>query len=307
MQFLHGTKIDFVGKRGVVSMASAALIAVFAILTVFLGLPLGIDFQGGTEIAIAYSSDVSTDQVRSALEKSEFGDATLKSFGKPNQFLIRTAKAGNDLETKVVEAAKQATPQAEVTLLKSDKIEAKIGSEMRSKALLAIVVAVACILVYIAFRFEFVFGVGAIIALIHDVLFAFSVSVVFGQLGIISFEVDQNTVAALLTVVGFSINDTVIIFDRIRENREIHKGMPLPQLVNLSLNETLSRTINTSLTAVGVLLVIVFFGGAVLQGLAFTMLVGFLVGTYSSIYIATNYVLWAASKKSKNAELQPTR
>ncbi len=154
-------------------------------------------------------------------------------------------------------------------------------------------------LIYIGLRFEFTFGLGAIIALVHDVIFTLGMIVIFDKLGIINLEINQGIVAALLTVVGYSVNDTVIIFDRIRENREKHKGIPFAKIANLSINETLSRTIITVLTVLIVLLVMDFFSGPVLQGFAFTMTVGVIVGTYSSIYIATSFVLWYMKKVKK--------
>jgi preprotein translocase SecF subunit len=177
-------------------------------------------------------------------------------------------------------------------LLKVDKIGPKVGGELRSKAYLALALSFLMITLYIAFRFEFLYGLGALVALLHDAILAFVISVMVHDLGIINLEINQSFLAAMLTVIGFSVHDTVIIFDRIRENREKFKNMPLLEMMNMSINETLSRTINTVLTAVIVLLVITIFGGEVLQGFSFVMLVGFITGAYSSIYIASSFVAW---------------
>jgi preprotein translocase SecF subunit len=170
-----------------------------------------------------------------------------------------------------------------------------------TQSLLALVVATALMLLYIAFRFEFVYGLGSVVALLHDVLIAFVISVLFNKTGLLNLETNINSIAAYLTILGYSINDKVVVFDRLRENRELHKSMSLSQLINLSLNETLSRTLITGISVLVALLVLVFFGGEALEGFAFTMFVGIVVGTYSSIYIAASFVLWYTDRvKHKN-------
>ncbi|MBP7215342.1 MAG: protein translocase subunit SecF, partial [Candidatus Kapabacteria bacterium] len=214
------------------------------------------------------------------------------------QFLIRVQDFG-DVQTKLLTELQKDYPDNNITVLKVDKIGAKIGAEMRLGAFLAVLLAVVAMLIYIGFRFEFIFGMGAIIALIHDVFVVISFIIIFDALGIMDLEITQNILAGILTVIGYSINDTVIIFDRVRENRELHKGMNFIKLVNMSINETLSRTVNTVLTVVLTLTVLLIFGGPVLEGFAFTMLVGILTGTYSSVYIATNFVIWYMEKVQK--------
>jgi preprotein translocase SecF subunit len=163
---------------------------------------------------------------------------------------------------------------------------------MRTQAFLAILFSTLMIMLYLAFRFEFSFGLASIIALFHDVVVTFLIVIIFQQTGLFSLEIDQTILAAMLTVVGYSINDTVIIFDRVRENRDLMKGKSLVTIFNRSINETISRTINTTLTTELVLIVLLFFGGPTLEGFAFTMFVGFIVGTYSSVFIATPFALW---------------
>lgn len=292
MQFLHGTKIDFLGKRKTFIYVSLILNVVGILAPFILGLRFGIDFEGGTEIALKFSEKINTAEIRDVIDK-QFQGAEIKSYGKENQFLVRVASSlGKDAKDKVMQALQVKYPNETITLLKVDAIGPKVGQELRTKALIAVILAVIAIMLYIAFRFEFTYGVGAAIAIIHDVLVTLALVTVFSKLGILNLEINQSMIAAFLTVVGFSVNDTVIIFDRVRENLERHKGFNMIKLMNLSINETLSRTINTVLTVVMVLLIITLFGGEVLQGFSFTMLVGIVTGTYSSIYIASAFVIW---------------
>lgn len=296
MQFFHDTKIDFLSKRRIFFFASIIINVVGILVVAFKGLDYGIDFVGGTEVGIKFSgsSAVQTEQVRKAMDDAKFSGSEIKSYGKSDEFLIRLPNlAGKDYSSAaIMESLKKAFPNQTLTLLKVDKIGPKVGAELRSKAFLALGLSFLMIMLYIAFRFEFLYGLGAIVALLHDAILAFVVAVMVHDLGIINLEVNQSMLAAMLTVIGFSVHDTVIIFDRIRENREKHKNMPFIDMVNLSINETLSRTINTVMTAVLVLIVITIFGGEVLQGFAFVMLIGFVTGAYSSIYIASAFVAW---------------
>jgi len=299
MEFFHGTKIDFLSKRNTFVYVSLVLNLIGILAPIVLGLRYGIDFEGGTEIALKFSQTINTSEIRSIVDK-QFEGAEIKSYGKENQFLIRVvATAGKDASAKVIEALKVAYPKENIELLKVDTIGPKVGQELRTKALIAVILAVLAIMIYIAFRFEFTYGIGAAIAIVHDVLVTLAIVTVTSKLGILNLEINQSMIAAFLTVVGFSVNDTVIIFDRIRENLERHKGMNLIKLINLSINETLSRTINTVLTVVLVLTIITIFGGEVLQGFSFTMLVGIVTGTYSSIYIASSFVIWYLQKVKK--------
>jgi len=296
MQFFHDTKIDFLSKRRIFFFASIIINIVGILVVALKGLDYGIDFVGGTEVGIKFSgsSAVQTEEVRKAMDEAKFSGSEIKSYGKSDEFLIRLPNlVGKDYSSSaIMESLKKAFPNQTLTLLKVDKIGPKVGAELRSKAFMALGLSFLMIMLYIAFRFEFLYGLGAIVALVHDAILAFVVAVMVHDLGIINLEVNQSMLAAMLTVIGFSVHDTVIIFDRIRENREKHKNMPFIDMVNLSINETLSRTINTVMTAVLVLIVITVFGGEVLQGFAFVMLVGFVTGAYSSIYVASAFVAW---------------
>jgi len=298
MQFFHDTRINFLGLRKYF-VTFSIILTVISIISIFgFGIDYGIDFTGGSELAIEFKNSVNTDELRTSVEKAGYSGAEIKSFGEANQFLIRLRESGKAAE-KVVENLKGDFSSNEVTLLKTDTIGPKIGSELRNMGILAVVLAVMVILIYIAFRFEFVFGLGAVVALIHDVLVTFGIINLVHHLGLINIEFNQNMIAALLTVLGYSVNDTVIVFDRIRENKDKHKGFHFVKLANVSINETLSRTVNTVLTTAVVLLTIVLFGGPVLQGFAFTLLVGIMFGAYSSIYIASAFVVWFLKKVKK--------
>ncbi|MFZ9760333.1 MAG: protein translocase subunit SecF [Candidatus Kapaibacteriota bacterium] len=298
MQLFSKTNIDFLSKRGTLVWLSLVLNVIGIVAPFALGLRFGIDFAGGTEIAVQLNAENKVAEIREAVDKAKLIGAEIKSYGAENQYLIRipATSYSQDPTNAVVAAIKEAIPGETVNLLKKDSIGPKVGEELRSKALLAVVLAVFAIGIYIAFRFEFLYGVGAAIALLHDVLVTLAMVTVFSSLGIINLEINQAMIAAFLTVVGFSVNDTVIIFDRIRENRELHKGMNIIKLMNMSINETLSRTVNTVMTVVLVLFTLVLLGGEVLQGFAFTMLVGIITGAYSSIYIASSFVVWFMEK-----------
>lgn len=298
MQFFDKTNIDFVGKRKILITVSLATI-VFGLIIAFIFPPkFGIDFTGGTEVGVKFAKTMSTSALRDAVSEIGFETSEIKTFGSEGSFLIRIKDSDNAPELlKTGLNNKFADNPHEI--LKVDKIGPKIGNEMRTQAFLAILFSTLMIMLYLAFRFEFSFGLASIIALFHDVVVTFLIVIIFQQTGLFSLEIDQTILAAMLTVVGYSINDTVIIFDRVRENRDLMKGKSLVTIFNRSINETLSRTVNTTFTTEIVLIVLLFFGGPTLEGFAFTMFVGFIVGTYSSVFIATPFALWYFTKVKK--------
>ena len=304
MQFLHGTNIDFLGKRKTLIYFSLILNALGIILPLVLGLKFGIDFTGGTEVGVELSGKANaTAEIREIVEKGGVFGIEIKSFGRDNQYLIRVPAdaygAGVDVRKTVEERLQQAMSAENIKILMVNNIGAKVGSELRTAALIAVVLAIIAIMLYIAFRFEFTFGIGAAVAIIHDVLVTLAFVAILSKLGFLNLEMNTAMIAAFLTVIGFSVNDTVIIFDRVRENLEKYKAMNLIQLMNLSINETLSRTVNTVMTVVLVLLTMTLFGGEGLEGFAFTMLIGIVTGTYSSIYIASAFVIWYVQNVQK--------
>lgn len=301
MQYFDNTNIDFVGKRKFFTMFSTGLNILGILLAFIIPPSLGIDFKGGSEIAVEFSNDTKITDLRKELDGLKISGMEIKSFGSANQFLIRVPLSDNG--TDLVTNKLNQTYSNNFKVIKIDKIGPKIGSEMFISAMWAVLLAMVAMMIYIAFRFEFVYGVGAIIALLHDVIVTFTIIIIVHNLGIIDLEVNQGFIAGILTVIGYSINDTVIIFDRIRENKEKHKGLNFTKMVNLSINETLSRTINTTATTIGVLLILVLFGGPVLQGFAFIMFIGIITGTYSSIFIASNYVIWYNTERKSSEKV----
>lgn len=312
MRILHGTKIDFMGQRKRWYTVSLIVI-IIGMLSIPLkgGLDYGLDFTGGTELVIQFNQPPDVGQVRSMMDKAGFERSEIKTFGDPDKILIRTiAQAeGTAVGDRIKTALLQTFPTMDPRTLEEQKIGPKVGAELRRDAFLAIFFSLVAMLVYVGFRFKFIYGVGAVVALFHDVLVTLGIiSLVDGLTPFTNFEIDQNMIAAFLTLVGLSVNDTVVIFDRIRENQKIHRSMPLGELMNLSINQTLSRTIITSGTVLIVTVVLFLFGGEVNRGFAFAMTVGIITGTYSSIYIASAIALEFYNRKIKKKELstQPT-
>jgi len=302
MRLFGATQINFMGKRRMWYLVSALIIGAGLVSLAVKGLSFGIDFLGGTELIVQFQQPVEIADVRGAMTTIGFGRAEIKTFGSDQDILIRTStielEGGGAVGDRLREGLRTAFPNNPFVVLKEDKIGPKIGAELRRDAIYAVLASLVAIWIYIGFRFKFVYGLGAVAALTHDVLLTLGMVSLFD--GLLNLEFDQNMVAAFLTIVGLSVNDTVVIFDRIRENQKIHKTMDLEQLMNRSINETLSRTIITMSTITAVLLVLLLLGGEVNRGFAFALVIGISTGTYSSIYIASAVVLeWVSRTKSK--------
>ncbi|HEY7744918.1 MAG TPA: protein translocase subunit SecF [Desulfuromonadales bacterium] len=298
------TNFDFVGKRNIAIVASLVLILAGIVSLVIKGGPAyGIDFAGGTLVQIKFTQDTSAAQVREALQDLDLRGVTIQQFGgQANEFLVRTQESSTSLEglsSKVQASLEKTYGAGQVEVRRTEMVGPQVGKDLRNKGLQALLVAIAGMLVYITFRFEFRFGVGAVIALAHDVLVTLAIFSLFNK------EIDLTVVAALLTIIGYSVNDTVVICDRIRENMGKHPKENLIHLINRSVNETLSRTIMTS----GVTLLSVFalyvFGGSVIQNFALAMLIGMVAGVYSTIFIASPVIIyWENFKARKTAALE---
>ncbi len=303
MRLFEKTTIDFMGKRGLWYSVSATVIFIGMMTLAFRGVEFGIDFLGGTEIIAQFQQPVSISDVRTSMDRVGMGKAEIKTFGSDRDILIRTPEQaeGSTIGDKIRGALTQSFAGNPYTVLKEDKIGPKIGAELRRNAIYAVIAAITAIGIYVGFRFKFIYGVGAIVALFHDVLVTLGLIAIFN--GVLNLEINQNMIAAFLTLIGLSMNDTVVIFDRIRENQKIFRSMGLMDVMNKSLNETLSRTIITSGTVFVVLVVMLFVGGEVTRGFAFALTIGIVTGTYSSIYIASAIVLdWVIrTKKSGKA------
>jgi len=290
------------GKRRYAYLFSAVIILAGMVSLVVKGVTVGIDFLGGTELIVQFQEPVEIGDVRNAMTSIGFGRAEIKTFGSDQDIVIRTStielEGGGAVGDRLREGLTAAYPTNPFEVLKEDKIGPKIGAELRRDAIYAVIASLVAIWLYIGFRFKFVYGLGAVAALTHDVLLTLGMISIFD--GVLNLEFDQNMVAAFLTIVGLSVNDTVVIFDRIRENQKIHKTMGLEALMNRSINETLSRTIITMSTITAVLLVLLILGGEVNRGFAFALVVGISTGTYSTIYIASAVVLeWVNRSRSK--------
>ena len=306
MRFFGKTNIDFLGKRRSWYVVSAVIIVIGLASLLIKGVDYGIDFLGGTEIIVAFQNTVDIGDVRSAMEKNGLAKAEIKSYGTLKDVLIRTPEHGEGatVADRIREGLKQQFPNNPYIVLKEDKIGPKVGAELRRDALYAVIASMFAIGIYVAFRFKWIYGVGAVVALVHDVFITIGlVSIFDGITPSFNLEINQNMVAAFLTLVGLSVNDTVVIFDRIRENQKVFRSMPLMDLMNKSLNETLSRTAITSGLIFLVLLVLLIFGGEVNRGFSFALTVGIVTGTFSSIYIASAIVLEWANRVQRQAKL----
>ncbi len=283
---------------------SAGIITIGIIAAFVRGVSFGIDFLGGTEVLVRFENPPAISDIRTAVQNAGFTSSEIKSFGSPKDILIRTPEQTEGTKTLDIIRERLTTqfPNNPYTVLKADKIGPKIGAELRTNAIYAIFSAMLIIMVYIGFRFQFIYGLAGVIALFHDVIATFGIIVLINGLSpYLNLEIDQNIMAAFLTLVGFSINDTVVIFDRIRENQKIHKTEDLSTIMNRSINETLSRSIITNGTVFMVLLVMVIFGGEVNRGFAFTFFIGTILGTYSTIYVASAIVLDFSKRKIAKA------
>ena len=290
------TNIDFVGKRKLAFIVSMVLIVVgLASLLVKGGPDYGIDFAGGTLVQVQFTEGTDAASIKSALKDLDIGSAIVQSFGEEqNEFLIRVEKTSAELQglsVQIQNALEQSYEKGQVSIRRVEMVGPQVGKDLRGKGIKAILYAMIGILIYISWRFEFRFAVGAIIALIHDVVITLGAFSLFGK------EIDLPIIAAFLAIIGYSLNDTIIVYDRIRENLGKHNKESFPFVVNRSINDTLSRTLLTSGTTLLVVLALFALGGGVIHNFAFAMLVGVLIGTYSSIFVASPVlILWQQKK-----------
>ena len=287
-----GTRIDFMRWRRTAGMASIAFVVLSAALFLGVGLNYGIDFRGGILVEIRTEGPADIGALRSQLSTLDLGEVELQEFGEPTDVLIRIERqTGAEREQlKAVEVVKQALGPG-VDYRRVEFVGPKVGAELIEAGITAVLLALGAMLIYIWFRFEWQFGVGAVVALMHDVILTIGI---FSLLGL---EFNLSTVAAVLTIAGYSINDTVVIYDRVRENLRKYKTLPIDDLLNLSVNDTLSRTILTSVTTLLALFCLFFFGGQVIKGFSFAMIWGVLVGTYSSIWVAVPLLVYMKLKR----------
>ena len=282
-----GIHLDFVGKMKYAIIFSVIL-TIIAIASVIFhgGLNLGIDFAGGSIIQVKFSKDVSADQIRTALKSTKLVNSTIQQFGE-KEFLIRTHESFNDQKILAanLEQPLSAAFNKDYEIRRVEVVGSKVGMDFQRKALFAVVLSWIAMLIYITWRFEFRYALGGIIALVHDVL------IIIGTVSILNMEFTLSILAAIFFIIGFSINDTIVVLDRIRENVKLNPKQTLGDIINTSVNQTLSRTILTSLTVFLTVLALYLFGGAVINDFAFSLLVGVAFGTYSSVFISCPIVL----------------
>jgi preprotein translocase SecF subunit len=304
MQFFKEPTIDFLRYRKPAYVFSIALIILGIVSLILHGGPrYGIDFRGGTEILLEFNSAITVAEVRTALTELGYGNAEIKSSqslqaesGK-NDILISVEQGeqeGREVAETIKAKLSELFPDKPYEELRVENVGPKIGAELRRAALLAIFISLFFILLYISWRFEFKFAVGAIAALFHDVM------ITLGIFSLLNIEISLVVVAAFLTIVGYSLNDTIVVFDRIRENFKVMRRDTIDRVINVSINQSLSRTVITSMTTLTVLLVLFFFGGLVIHSFAFALIIGVFIGTYSSAFVASPIVVeWEMRSEQK--------
>jgi len=283
-------------KKPIELMAQSKKYGILSIVLVLLswtliftkGFNYGLDFAGGTLVQVHYTQKAPIDKVRDALSKEEqYKGASVTYFGNDNEIIIRTKTSSKSLGKDMGDSMRELLKgTGDFEVRRVDMVGAKVGSELREKGLMSLLLAIAGILIYVSFRFEWRFAIASVLALVHDVSIAMGAVVLFG------IEVNLDTLAALLTILGYSLNDTIIVFDRIREGIKGSKESLLDKIINESVTQTLSRTTLTSLTTFFVVLTLFLFGGEIIKGFSFTLLVGVVVGTYSSIFVASPILMW---------------
>lgn len=378
MRLFENLNIDFMGKRHLFYLASSIII-ILGVISIFTrGLQFGIDFKGGSEIAIEFSKPIEIGEIRSHVENIGLGNVEVKTFGGSTGILLRTelqeipanvlpqvkakiesiisntypglqrsvidstqnsitysfpdSAVAEVLSNRLYQAGFQTTnvseepsntgvvvrlgiadwlkenliekyPDNPFSVLKEEKVGPKIGAELKQDAVIAVFLSLIVILVYLGFRFKFTFAVGAVAALFHDVLITLGIfAILYDVIPGFNLEISTSVVAAFLTLVGYSINDTVVVFDRVRENLKIHKTLPLEETMNRAVNKTMSRTVITGITTLLTVLILMIFGGEVLKGFAFALFLGIIVGTYSSIFVASALVLEVANRTKRKIQ-----
>jgi preprotein translocase subunit SecF len=275
-------KFNFSSKFRSANIFSLFIFATSLIFILFKGLNYGIDFKGGTLIELR-ASNTNTSSIRSILTNMNLGDVSVKNFGKSSDYLIKVEQKQTNEENIIPQIKKKLTENlnTEINFRRVENVGPKVSAELLQSGILAISLSLAAMLFYIWIRFEWQFSLGSIIALFHDVV------ITLGIFSFLSLEINLSIIAAVLTIVGYSMNDTVVIYDRIRENLNKYNKLSISEIANLSINDTLARTIITSITTLLALLSIFILGGEILRGFSFAMILGVIIGTYSSIFVAS--------------------
>lgn len=292
MEFFRDPKINFVGAMKAAFIVSVVLVIVSAVSLVIHGGPrMSIDFTGGSVLQVRIAPVPEVGDVRSTLEGLGYDGVQVTEFGSADEFLITFA--GQDAETETLDAAqlllndlREGFPGSEIELRREESVGPKIGSELRTAAVNSIVAALVLIVLYITVRFVFRYGIAAIMALVHDV------TITLGVFSLLDFEISLQIIAAFMTIIGYSLNDTIVVFDRIRENMKLRRKESYREVINRSINECMSRTVLTSVTTFFVAFSLYLFGGPVIHDFAFALTFGVIIGTYSSMFIASPILVW---------------
>jgi len=291
--------IPFMKYRKIAAYASLALFVISIVSLSFRGLSLGLDFSGGTLVEVTYEDSVNLEEVRGMLTNNGFDDYQVVNFGSDRDILIKIAdQPGNSQLGDEIFALIQAN-DPDTELKRVEFVGPQIGSELRDQGGLGMLVALAMILLYVAFRFQYKFALGAVTALAHDVI------IILGLFSLFAWDFDLTVMAALLAVIGYSLNDTIVVSDRIRENFRSQRGIESIEVVDLSINQMLARTLITSLTTLLVLLALYFLGGELIRGFALALIIGVIIGTYSSIYVVANMLIMFAINQEDMAIPEP--
>lgn len=295
--------IDFVGKRHIWTGVSIVAMIASLVLIFTKGLNFGVDFTGGAEVQLQFKTEMSVGDLRSMMDAGGFKSTRIQQLGDEasREFLVRFQGDESDLQqisTRVSAALAAKIQTSNFEIQRVDVVGPQAGSELRKSGMLSMVYALICILIYIAIRFDTRYAPGAIVALFHDVL------VTVGVFVIVQKEFSLQIVAALLTIIGYSINDTIVIFDRIRETLRNYPNRPLLENINRSINETLGRTILTTFSTLLVVVALMLFAGGIIRDFAFALFVGMVLGTYSTVFVATTTMIWMAERQDKQARLK---
>ena len=297
MKTLINRQFDFMGQRRIALAISILLVIVSIAALLLQQLNLGLDFTGGTLVEVRYAVAPSLDAVRQTLEAAEFRDVSVQTFGTSSEVLIRLQQAFDPEVGERVAELLRASGE-ELQLIRAEFVGAQVGEQLRDQSGLGLLVAFGIVVVYVAFRFQYKFAIGAVVSQIHDVL------IVVGAFALFQLEFDLTVLAAILAVIGYSLNDTIVVYDRIRENIRKSRLSDMSAIFNEAINQTLSRTLATSMTTLLVLIALLFLGGDMIQGFAIALIIGVVVGTFSSIYVASALLL---TLKLEREDLIPTK
>ncbi len=286
--FKYSKTFNFMGKSKIAIIFSIVLVLSSYAILVTKGLNYGIDFAGGTIVQVKYDKDAPIDLMREKLKSNKlFDGSSITEFGSPDEVVIRMKTTTADVKVDIGDVTREALKgSGNYKIRRVDIVGPKVGSELKEKGIMSLVLAIVGILIYVAFRFEWRFAIASVVALVHDV------SIAMGAIALVGIDVNLDVLAALLTLLGYSLNDTIIVFDRIREGVTNSKKADLAAIINESITRTLARTTLTSLTTFFVVFTLFMFGGEIIHAFAFTLFVGIVVGTYSSIFVASPILLW---------------